>query len=132
MMKHRWILLICVFNTLMSFAIGPSDTLFFNKKWRICQRSDAKYYRLIFRTDSIYIIHDFYLNGTLQMEAICSSADPEIKNGKCTYYDKKGRKTSQGCIEIILRKVYGSIGEKTEGILLWWMSVRPSRIFMIV
>jgi hypothetical protein len=95
-LNYRLILLVCIFNFLTLFAVGSSDTLFFNKKWKKCERNSAAYYRLISKADSLYIVNDFYMNGRIQMEAIYSSLDPEVKNGKCTYYNKKGVKTSQG------------------------------------
>ncbi len=78
-------------------ATNLSDTIFYNKKWDPTSKEDAMYYRLItFDGKSDYLVKDYFMNGTLQMEAHCKSINPEIKQGACTYYHPNGKRKAVG------------------------------------
>ena len=75
---------------------GNYDTVFFDENWNECQRSQANYYRLIEKAGTNFIVKDMYLDDQPQMIAVCSSVDPLVKNGKCTYYEPCRIKSSEG------------------------------------
>lgn len=72
------------------------DTLYFDKLWHPCAKVDSKYYRLIEQVDGLYKIRDFFNNGVLQMEAGATSINPEILDGKCSYYYENGNVKATG------------------------------------
>lgn len=82
------------FNSLMYSQTG--DTLYFDYLWHPCKKEEAKYYRLTKQIDGKYQIQDYYENGFLQMEGLAISLDPEILDGKCTYYHANGNIKSTG------------------------------------
>jgi TonB family protein len=90
------------FLTLLSFMISicvfsQSDTVFFNSAWEKTTRSGAMYYRISTKQTEGFLVKDVYMsNNKPQMIAFCSSLDPLIKNGKCSFYHVSGLKTSQG------------------------------------
>lgn len=73
-----------------------NDTIYFDKDWKECEKVSALYFRLITTRDSLYQVNDYYLDGTLQMSALCSSINPEIKHGLCTYYHPNGKRERKG------------------------------------
>ncbi len=72
------------------------DTVFLSKDWHVCHKSRARYYRLVYPLGGFYIARDFYKSGHLQMEALCSSFDPQVNHGKCVYYYRNGNRESRG------------------------------------
>ena len=95
-MKKKFLLyfFIFVFSALYSYA--QTDTIYFSSSWEVCSKEQAKFFRIVTPKKGKYIVADYYLTGTPQMIAEASSADPLVKDGKCTYYDEQGFKSSQG------------------------------------
>ena len=75
---------------------GKSDTVFFDEDWNECKRNEASYYRMIETDGADFVVKDMYLDHNPQMIAVCSSIDPLVKNGKCTFYEKNRIKSSEG------------------------------------
>lgn len=73
-----------------------ADTIFYNKNWEVSSKKEAMYYRLIKAEDKGYLVSDYFMNGTPQMVAHCSSINPEIKQGECIYYHPNGKRKAQG------------------------------------
>lgn len=76
--------------------IKLTDTIFYNINWDVSTHDQAAYYRLMTKTKQGYLVNDFYINGNPQMKARCSSVNPEIKHGKCTYYHINGKREAEG------------------------------------
>jgi hypothetical protein len=76
--------------------LNATDTLFYNTEWAVCNKINAKYYRIIKRENELFIVFDYYLNDTLQMVAKCKSIYPEIKEGECTYFYENGKPETKG------------------------------------
>ena len=74
----------------------PTDTIFFDKEWKVCDRSTAEYYRLIQEYNGLYQVTDYYKNGVPQMTATCSSLYPEVKEGEVVFYYPNGKVESKG------------------------------------
>lgn len=73
------------------------DTIFFDDHWKESETGQAKYYRIIHAIGTNYIVQDFYMDGTLQMEAMCNSIDtPLVEHGPAIYYNKNGKRYSKG------------------------------------
>jgi hypothetical protein len=80
-----------------ALATGQTaDTTWFNKAWKPCEKKEAKYYRLVQQLDGLYKIRDFYLSGSLQMEAMATSMEPEMLEGYCSYYYSNGNMEATG------------------------------------
>lgn len=94
---------------LWTFSQNP-DTIYFNDRWEICDRSFAKFYRIgtISLQDSFVFyagpIHDYYLNGTLEMEGAYSVSGS--KDGSFSFYFPDGKLQAHG--NFTKNKIYGS------------------------
>lgn len=76
---------------------AQTDTTFFNAGSVISSKQEATFYRIYTQQNEIYLVKQFNMKtNALQMQAICSSYDPLIKNGKVTYYFETGKKRSEG------------------------------------
>lgn len=76
--------------SLCTSAQPQKDTLYFNRKWQKTTKDSAAFYRYIVKENNLFKVEDYYLNGKLQMTGTYSSLDPDIKEGKFTYYSEKG------------------------------------------
>lgn len=74
---------------------AQNDTIYYNKKWDVCNALDAQYYRLIVKENNLFKVKDCYLNGIVQMKGVCSSLNPDVKEGLFMYYDSLGKITSE-------------------------------------
>jgi hypothetical protein len=93
-MKYVFILLLSI-GYLAHGQVLP-DTVFYNEQWEPATRSDYTYFRRIEKKKELYIVHDYYHSGVMQMSAVCTALDPDIKNGLCTYYYPSGHRKSEG------------------------------------
>lgn len=89
-------LLIKAFLISTCVCLGQSDTIFYDQDGAISKRNIAKYYRLSIKEGTHYIAKDYFINNVLQMVAVYTSLDPDIKDGKCVEYSDKGTKISSG------------------------------------
>jgi len=107
-MKHHLIFLWVgfAFN-----SFGQTDTIYFDKDWNNSDKSKAEYIRVIKKSGGNMIASDFDSKGNLQSVAAISSIQPFVKEGKCTIYDDKGRKESEGDYK----------NDKRNGIWTWWI-----------
>jgi TonB family protein len=94
-MKYRTGL-IAVFIFISSLVYGQVDTVYFNANWEHTYRITAKYYRLIRKDSTVYRIEDHYMSGLLQMTGVCSSMEPETKDGYFKYFHENGKCSSEG------------------------------------
>lgn len=92
----KTILLLIAFSISTGFCLGQSDTIFYDQDGAISKRNIAKYYRLSIKDGTHYIAKDYFINNVLQMVAVYTSLDPDIKDGKCVEYSDKGMKISSG------------------------------------
>jgi uncharacterized protein len=70
------------------------DTTYFSDAWFITTKNNAKYYRLTpLKTDSGYIIKDYYISGNLQMKGLSENIDNMenlvLKGVATWYYENK-------------------------------------------
>ncbi len=71
----------------------PPDTLvyYINEKGGVCPKEEASYFRKAYKSDSMWQVSDYYLNGKLQMNGACLDKDLKIAHGKHTWFDETGR-----------------------------------------
>ena len=79
-------------------SIAQTDTTYYTKDWKKCEKAEAEYYRTSVKQGELYLVHDMYMKtNTPQMIAYCSSIDPNLINeGKSIFYFESGEKSSEG------------------------------------
>lgn len=72
-----------------------TDTIYYNANWKKTTKPYAHFFRPIPQQnkDSLFLIKDYYINGTLQMEGLSTSDTKDIFKGKVTWYTKNGTKS---------------------------------------
>jgi protein TonB len=65
---------------------------YFDKDWKtVADPKSAAFYRSVEKTETNYIVRDYYISGTVQMVAECSEFSPKIVHeGKTTLYYEGG------------------------------------------
>jgi pimeloyl-ACP methyl ester carboxylesterase len=91
------ILLVIPFFLSAIICFGQADTTYFDKDWVICKKNTAAYYRLVEKDGTNFIVKDFFMSNKLQMIAVCSSVNPDVRNGKFTEFNERGQKINMGC-----------------------------------
>lgn len=91
--------LFCIgFTLYCSFAASAQmllDTVWFDRNWKQSTRDSAAYYRIVYADTSgniRFLVNDYYLNGTRQMQGFYTSINPDVKNGLFVYYYPDGSK----------------------------------------
>lgn len=92
----KTILLLIAFSISTDLCFGQSDTIFYDQDGAISKRNIAKYYRLSIKDGTHFIAKDYFINNVLQMVAVYTSLDPDVKDGKCVEYNEKGKKLNSG------------------------------------
>lgn len=87
---------IILFLFYVNIFLGQSDTIFYDKDWKVSKRMEAKYYRLIAKENGLYKVNDFFINNKPQMFSVYSSMEPEVRDGKFTEWNENGRKLVTG------------------------------------
>lgn len=88
-MKYSFLLFI--FSLIVGATFGQEARTFFDKDWNKCDRSIAAYYRTVAKQGENFFVSDYYMNKNLQMTALCSEIEPELKyNGEVRRYNEKG------------------------------------------
>lgn len=73
------------------------DTTWFDKDWKISNKSNANFYRVYKKTEKGYEVKDMYINGMPQMIAEVSDMNPElIHEGLTRYYSINNEIFSKG------------------------------------
>ena len=82
----------------------------YNAKWKSTNLKDsvAFYRKITFKNDKpIGIVNDFYKSGQKQWEGKLISNEPEINEGKCTWYYENGNKSKHcGFYKIKVTQTY--------------------------
>ncbi len=77
--------------------VAQQDTLWYNAKWKITTKEEAAFFRPpVKQKGEFYLVKDYYISGTLQMEAISKYSDKDFWHGKVTWYTKEGNVYQQG------------------------------------
>lgn len=73
-----------------SFCQHVEDTVFFDSKWKECNRQAYAYYRIKTNTKEGYFLKDYYKTGQLQMEGYYLKGKVETQDGPFKYYYDNG------------------------------------------
>ena len=84
-------------------CLAQEDIVYFNKLWLKCEKSEAKYFRIVEETDSLLKVTDYYIKGAKQSEGYVENTKSNAKIlsirgdfeskivGEFSYYTKKGK-----------------------------------------
>ncbi len=85
------IYIIFIFQLQNTFS---QNKIYFDKNWKTTTEENAAYYRLTEKkSDSLYAVKDYYINGVLQMDGHTTSLEKDIFQGTVHWYDKSSKKT---------------------------------------
>ncbi|WP_136467424.1 hypothetical protein [Flagellimonas onchidii] len=92
MKKNKLTPLIVIISFLhISHDINGQSKIYFDKDWKVTTKDEAEFYRLVDKkSDSLFCIKDFYINGVLQMKGCFSDLDKETFEGEIVWYNVKG------------------------------------------
>ncbi|TPN88877.1 toxin-antitoxin system YwqK family antitoxin [Aquimarina algicola] len=89
--KQLSIVILLLVNSLHNL-MAQRDTIWYDATWKVSTKKQAAYYRPpIVKKDDLYLIRDFYSNGTLQMEGTSQYEDKDFWQGKTKWYDENGK-----------------------------------------
>lgn len=94
--KHPLLVTILALTAIYTDAQKPV-TKFYNREWKECDVSEARFYSMIKKTDSGWLRNDYYIstNG-LQMTGLYKDSLCKIKNGEFMYFFVNDRLESIG------------------------------------
>lgn len=71
---------------------------YFDRNWSPLKSSEgASYYRIAEKKDNLFIVHDYYISGKLQMDAVCSKIEPKLTTaGRSILFYENGSKKQEG------------------------------------
>ena len=83
----------------LSVSAYSQDTIttYMDKDWNeISNIDDASYYRKVFFDSSnVWMVHDYFISGNIQMKSPYKSRKLKKQNGKAIYYFENGQKQSE-------------------------------------
>lgn len=78
-MKLLSLPLLVMLSALAQAQNNPTK-IYLDKSWKpISDPAEASYYRTVEPQDGKFMVHDYYINGQLQMEALCTAYQPKLK-----------------------------------------------------
>ncbi|SEK38447.1 Antitoxin component YwqK of the YwqJK toxin-antitoxin module [Aquimarina amphilecti] len=81
-----------VISNLNFKAFGQNDTIWYDKTWKTSIKDDAAFYRPpVSKKGELYLIRDYYIDGSLQMEGTSSNPTNDFWEGVVTWYDTNGK-----------------------------------------
>ncbi len=98
-MKTIFVFLLVGIHSLCTIAQTKEEiTEYFDQNWRsTLTRSTAAFYRTVEKTETNYIVRDYFISGKIQMEAACSRYKPKmIQEGKTILYYENGNQREVG------------------------------------
>ncbi|WET03442.1 hypothetical protein [Flavobacterium sp. YJ01] len=80
--------------SILSFVIAhlsfSQTTTFYDTNWKVCEKKNAAFYRVVSPSANLFEVKDYYINNTLQMAGYSTKKDSLIKQGKFNFYNDKG------------------------------------------
>jgi TonB family protein len=123
MKKLFTLLLFLSFSAKVFAQTEPKIVEYFDKNWEVTEfKENAIYYRTIDKQAGKFLVKDFYVStNTLQMEALCSSINPNVQDGPATWYYANGEKQREGFYKegspVGLHKSYHENGVQQEEVI---------------
>lgn len=91
--EKPWILTFLIAIVFIGYSQKPK-TYYVNSEGKRTPKAFAKFNREIIKMDDKFLVKDFYLNGTLQMEGSYKDKSLKQKTGTFTYYYLNGKPSS--------------------------------------
>ena len=66
------------------------DTTFFDNNWKVCDKRNAAFYRVVVPNEGLFGFRNYYINNVLQMSGQSTLKDSLVKQGEFDYYNEKG------------------------------------------
>jgi TonB family protein len=80
----------------MSYGQKWSETIYYNRQWDVSNKDSATYYRTTTKVDTLFLICDYWIDGTLQMRGLSSTYGNSLsREGEYKYYYKNGKLSSK-------------------------------------
>jgi antitoxin component YwqK of YwqJK toxin-antitoxin module len=74
-----------------------AENFYLDADWFPCEKSAAIYYRKIVKDSTgKFLVTDYFMNGQIQMQGICTLVYPQCKNGIFTFYYESGQVKQRG------------------------------------
>jgi antitoxin component YwqK of YwqJK toxin-antitoxin module len=84
------------FLLIFSSALLAQDTTWYDASWKKTTPSKAVYFRPpSIKTDSLYLVRDYYISGNIQMEGYSLYPNEEFFHGTVKWFDKEGHLTQK-------------------------------------
>lgn len=104
------ICLVCAFSiyaTEKQVDKQTQDRLYFDQYWYQSTAENARYYRPypLAKSSDLFVIKDYYLDGTLQMQGYSKTPEDFVLVGEATWYDITGKLSE--------KRVYNTAGKTT-------------------
>lgn len=101
--------------SLHSTTLSEKDTIYYTSDWIVCDKTEAKYYRIAIKQAKGYLVKDLYIkNNHPQTTFECLELDPIVKDGKYILYFENGNKKTEGNFESDKRIGIWTFWEKDE------------------
>jgi len=73
--------------------VAQNDTIYFDFNWKKSKKEEAKFYRPIpfKKVGDFYEFKDYHINGTIQMEGLCSNIKNQTFEGTVKWYYENGQ-----------------------------------------
>ncbi len=98
-MKKYFILLISLLCITATFAQSVK-TIYYDSKWaEVSKNMYYQYYREYYKSDSGYVVKDYYRDETVQMEGVYADKKMKSRTGYFIYYSQYHGKSSEGRYE---------------------------------
>ncbi|MBZ4034790.1 hypothetical protein K6T82_08430 [Flavobacterium sp. 17A] len=82
------------FFSVLSFVIAhlsfSQTTTFYDADWKVCEKKNAAFYRVVSPSANLFEVKDYYINNTLQMTGYSTKKDSLVRQGKFNFYNEKG------------------------------------------
>jgi TonB family protein len=88
-MKNITLLALLV-TAISSFTVSAQDTTYLNANWKETTPDKSSYFRIKQKTDSGWLVKDYFRNGKPQMTGLFKDDSLTIADGHFTWYDEKG------------------------------------------
>lgn len=85
-----------IFFLLLSFTLkAQTDTtvIYMDRNWQPCAKGEAKYYRQVYKKDSVWMMNDYFISGKLQMRGSYLDDKLSITHGEFEFFYESGQKS---------------------------------------
>ncbi|MBS9462643.1 hypothetical protein KIM67_09485 [Flagellimonas sp. 389] len=87
--------LVILCSDLSLFA--QNDTIWYDAAWKTTDKNNAAFFRPpVVKSDGLFLIKDFYINGQIQMEGVSKFEDKDYWHGEVTWYNNNGSLLQKG------------------------------------